>query len=113
MDSIPHPTGSRVGDRVARFVRPLIDAKLLSTKLKHLRHEWLGIQSAVGIESSQNLGFAANLHEFTGAQIQCNVMFRNALSHPPYPFVLTDTLNRSSKLFCQTNMKNPFTWELP
>jgi hypothetical protein len=65
-----HAPGVIVGNRITGLVRPVGNAELLSAELDHFRHERQRVELAFLVESCQDLSCAADLDQFTRAQIQ-------------------------------------------
>ena len=70
MNRSVHPPGVIVGDRITGLVRPLGNTELLPAELEHLRHERQRVELALLVERCQDLSRAANLDEFSRAEIQ-------------------------------------------
>jgi hypothetical protein len=70
MYGVLHPAHTSPTDGVAKFVGYLANGQLLSTVLKHLWHEWQGVELAVLIQCGKNLGLASHLDKFADAKAE-------------------------------------------
>jgi hypothetical protein len=61
VDSVSHPTGSRLEDGITRLVGSFVYAEALSAVLQHLGHEGQGVEFASRIKREENFGPVSHL----------------------------------------------------
>src|SRR5260370_25613861 len=70
MNCRANPASANRKDSIASLVRPFVDTKTPAAKCEHLRHEGHIFQAAIFVKRRQDFLTAADLHRFSGLQVE-------------------------------------------